>query len=130
MNIEILNEEFSVCKTNDKETILNLLSSSSNELEYVFYARTDVEESIVCPTSAINFSTTNREDEWRGFRITGELDFGLVGILSKISGLLAENNISIYAVSTYNTDYIFVKKVHLQNAMNILESNQYTILNK
>ncbi|KXI13921.1 MAG: ACT domain-containing protein [Staphylococcus sp.] len=51
------------------------------------------------------------------FRIEGILDFSLIGILSKISSLLTENNISIFAISTYNTDYVLTKIVDFQRAL-------------
>ncbi len=54
--------------------------------------------------------TIERDDGWRGFRIQGTLDFSLIGILSKLSGILAEHKIGIFAISTYNTDYILVKR--------------------
>jgi hypothetical protein len=61
-----------------------------------------------------------REDGWRGFRIEGVLDFSLIGILSLISTILADNQIGIFAVSTYNTDYILVKDENFDRAMDPL----------
>ena len=59
--------------------------------------------------------TIEREDGWRGFRIQGILDFSLIGILSKLSGILADNKIGIFAISTFNTDYILVKDAQLSS---------------
>ena len=50
-----------------------------------------------------------RDDGWKAFRIQGVLDFSLIGILAKIAAALADNGISIFAVSTYNTDYVLIK---------------------
>lgn len=61
-------------------------------------------------------------------RIQGVLDFSLIGILAKITGILAENNISVFAISTYNTDYVLVKKENYQNALEILEKSGYEIV--
>ena len=72
--------------------------------------------------------TTERDDGWRGFRIQGVLDFSLIGILSKLSGILAENHIGIFAVSTYNTDYILVKEENFERALEVLASKGYTIV--
>ena len=55
------------------------------------------------------------------------LDFSLVGILAKISTLLAEGGIGIFAVSTYNTDYILTKEENFEIAINVLECNGYII---
>ena len=58
------------------------------------------------------------------------LDFSLIGILSKILGLLAEAKIGIAAVSTYNTDYIFVKETDLGKAVETLAEENYKIIRK
>ena len=69
-----------------------------------------------------------RIDPGRGFRIQGVLDFSLIGILSKISGILADNKIGIFAVSTYNTDYILVKSENFGRAIDALRKEGYTIV--
>ena len=69
-----------------------------------------------------------RVDGWRGFRIEGVLDFSLIGVLAKISALLAEEEIGILAVSTYNTDYIFVKKEQEEKALSRLGRAGYKII--
>ena len=58
----------------------------------------------MCLTKDVPPNATERDDGWRTFRIQGTLDFSLIGILSEISGILADNKIGIFAVSTYNTD--------------------------
>ena len=68
-----------------------------------------------------------REDGWKVFRIQGVLDFSLIGILSKISTLLAENRIGIFAVSTYNTDYILTKKEDFDVAIKVLIDAGYKV---
>ena len=73
-------------------------------------------------------NTIERDDGWRGFRIQGILDFSLVGILSKLSSILAENQIGIFAVSTYNTDYILVKEENFERALEILTFKGYKIV--
>ena len=65
---------------------------------------------------------------WRGFCIQGVLDFSLIGILSKLSGILAEHKIGIFAVSTYNTDYILVKEENFDRAMEALISEGYKVV--
>ena len=69
-----------------------------------FTAKTDEENFLVCLTKDVPPNATERDDGWRTFRIQGTLDFSLIGILSEISGILADNKIGIFAVSTYNTD--------------------------
>jgi len=120
MKLNILNESFSVCKVTDYSKI----DLSHN---FIFTAKTDEEYSLVCPTSLVPDNTLKVEDGWRGMRIVGVLDFSLIGILSKIAGILANNNISIFAISTYNTDYIFVKKGDFKKAILVLEKEGYVI---
>lgn len=68
------------------------------------------------------------DDGWKGFRIQGVLDFSLIGILSKIATILAEQDIGIFAVSTYNTDYIFMKKENFARALDVLSDAGYRII--
>lgn len=73
-------------------------------------------------------NVTQRDDGWKGFRIQGILDFSLIGILSKIAEILAQNSISIFAISTYNTDYVLIKKENYQKGLNILKHSSYKIV--
>ena len=92
-----------------------------------FIGRTDEEISLVCRTECTPARTLEREDGWRGFRIEGTLDFSLIGILSPIAAILAENKIGIFAVSTYNTDYVLVKEENFDKAMTALKAAGYEI---
>lgn len=120
MEIKCLAEDFSVCQVVD-------FSQVDIGQPYVFISRTDEECSLVCPVERVPRNTTQRDDGWRAFRIEGVLDFGLVGILAKISGLLAEQKISIFAVSTYNTDYVLVKTDKSEQALAVLKDAGYRI---
>lgn len=85
------------------------------------------EISVVAPTSQVPAETVNREDGWQMFKIEGVLDFSLIGILAKISGVLAKENISIFALSTFNTDYILVKTDKVHKAVRALNNNDFVI---
>ena len=93
--------------------------------DFYFIGRTDEEISLVCKSEDVPEDTTDREDGWRGFRIQGVLDFSLIGILSKLSAILADNGIGIFAVSTYNTDYILVKEENFARAVKALADEGY-----
>ena len=56
------------------------------------------------------------------------LNFSLIGILAKIAAALADNGISIFAVSTYNTDYVLMKKENYQKALDVLKALGYMII--
>ena len=108
-------------------TVCKLPSAAGIDLsaDFFFLGKTDEEISLVCRTEQTPAGTEAREDGWRAFRIEGVLDFSLTGILSRLSAVLAENGIGIFAVSTYNTDYILVKADHLGKAMNVLREAGY-----
>ena len=76
----------------------------------LFIGVTEEEISVISATTNVPTKTINREDGWKAFRIQGVLDFLLIGVLSKIASNLADNDVSIFAVSTYNTNYILIKK--------------------
>ena len=120
MNLQVLQQVFTVCQISDVTTI-------DFTREFVFLSKTDEELSLVCETASVPASTIAREDGWRGFRVCGVLDFSLVGILAKISGILAEQGISIFAVSTYNTDYLFTKAEVFDRAIATLCEAGYTV---
>ena len=111
-------------------TVCRLADVSEIDLKKGFYflARTDEELSLVCRTEDAPANTAARDDGWRAFRIEGVLDFSLIGILSRISAILAENKIGIFAVSTFNTDYILVKEENFDRALQVLAENGYTIV--
>ena len=121
MQIEVLPQALTVCKLKD-------IRDLDLARPFYFIGRTDEELSLVCETEHAPEDTLGREDGWRGFRIVGTLDFSLVGILAKLSGLLAQANIGIFAVSTYNTDYILVKAENLEGAIRALSEGGYEIV--
>lgn len=121
MELKRIEHNLSVCKVAD-------ISDIDLKTDFYFIGKTDEELSLVCKTDDVPQNTTERDDGWRGFRIQGILDFSLIGILSKLSGILAESHIGIFAVSTYNTDYILVKEENYERALTILASKEYTIV--
>ena len=121
MKLKKINKNFSICKIKD-------ISNIDFSDEFYFIGKTDEELSLVCLTEKVPKETLEREDNWKCFKIEGVLDFSLIGILSKISTLLAENKIGIFVVSTFNTDYVLVKNENYEKALNILGKNNYTII--
>ena len=121
MEIKKIRQEFSVCQVEDY-SFVNLDS------EYSFIGKTDEEKSLVCLTSEVPPNVIQRDDGWKALRIQGVLDFSLIGILSKIATVLANNNIPIFALSTYNTDYLLIKKENHEKAVKVLENTGYKII--
>lgn len=120
MELKIINQDLSICKVED-------LSQIDYSDDFYFIGKTDEELSLVCSTNLVPNNIIECDNGWKAFRIEGVLDFSLIGILSKISTLLAENEIGIFAVSTYNTDYILTKKENFEKVIETLENNGYIV---
>lgn len=121
MEIKKIEYDFSICKVVDYSLV-------DFDNEFMFAGKTDEEASLVCLTSDAPSNTTAREDGWKAFRIQGILDFSLIGILSAILGILAENEIGVFAISTFNTDYILTKAENYQKAIDVLAYAGYVIV--
>ncbi|MBO0412239.1 ACT domain-containing protein [Enterococcus hulanensis] len=120
MKLVTLPQALSVYKVSD----LKMIDLSQQPL---FIGVTDEETSIVSATDNVPADTLEQEDGWTGFKIEGVLDFSLVGILAKIASLLADREISIFAVSTYNTDYILIKTEKYEAAAAALREGGYFV---
>ncbi len=93
---------------------------------FLSITRTDDELSIVCDAD-IPLKSEKSESGWACIKVLGPLDFGLTGILAKIASVLAEAEISIFAISTYDTDYILVKKETLDFGKDVLLKAGYIL---
>ena len=120
MQLKKLDADLSVCK---------VASTADLDLQadLYFIGRTDEEISLVCRTGNVPAHTTAREDGWKAFRIEGELDFSLIGILSRLTAVLAAGGIGVFAVSTFNTDYVLVKAEAFDRALSLLCGEGYEI---
>jgi len=120
VTMELLPQKFTVCQ-------LESVGHADLTAPFTFLSRTDEEISLVCESEKTPQHALKKEAGWRAFRIAGTLDFSLIGILAKIAALLAEEKISIFALSTYNTDYVLVKEEKLEQALDTLEKAGYNI---
>ena len=94
---------------------------------FVFWARTDEELSLVCPEAVAPSAHLEKEPGWRALRVAGKLDFSLIGVLSRLTGVLAEAEIGVFVVSTYLTDYILVREAQLAAALRALRMDGHEI---
>ena len=120
MTLQKLPHELTVCKI-PSPSVTHL------DADFFFLAKTDGEISLVCRTEDAPGNTTAREDGWRILRVEGTLDFSLVGILARLTATLAEHGIPVFAVSTYDTDYILVKAEQFGLAADALEAAGYEV---
>lgn len=123
LNLKLLKVKYSVCRLNKNDEIPKWIFDE----EFFSITRTDDELSIVCSQDKIK-ENIKCEKDWRILKIEGPLDFSLIGILSRISTLMANDGISIFAISTYDTDYILIKEESINRAIEVLENNNYNII--
>jgi hypothetical protein len=91
---------------------------------FLSITKTADELSIVCDAE-IGLESEQSESDWSCIKVLGPLDFSLTGILAKLSGVLAEADISLFAISTYDTDYILVKTNKLNVSIEKLKNFGY-----
>lgn len=120
MKIKLIPGAFAVCR-------LNELPVPGAANDFWFAARTDEEISLVCRQERVPPDAAAVEHDWRALRIEGVLDFSLTGILAGITALLAARQIALFAISTYNTDYILVKSPQLDAALAALKEGGWEI---
>ena len=120
MTLQLLKQNFSICK---------LASPAQADLtqEFVFLHVTDEEVSLVCQTAHTPNGVVAADTGWKALRVSGILDFGLIGVLSSITNVLAGAGVSVFALSTYNTDYLLVKAASLEAGIKALVGNGYTV---
>lgn len=121
MNLKVIRQKFAICKVVD-------LSQVNFSDDIYFIGKTDEEHSLVCSVESIPTNVKESDLEWRAFRIEGVLDFSLIGILSRISKILADNNIGIFVVSTFNTDYILTKSENFERAVTAIKEEGYDFI--
>jgi len=107
--------DFSVCKIHDTHSV-------DFTRDFIFLSKTDEEISLVCPSVCVPQDAVAVEAGWKAFRIDGVLDFGLVGVIANITGVLANAGISVFVISTYNTDYVFIKSHDFDTGLALLEN--------
>jgi len=120
MTIRVLKEKLSVCK-------LDSLEGVDFGRGLLFLAKTRDELSLVCESACVPSQAMAVEKNWRAFRVEGVLDFGLVGVLADITRILAAGGVSVFAVSTYDTDYVMVKEDVFGDGLRLLGEQGYTV---
>lgn len=114
-SITILNNEFAIHRFEANEPIPTTIFDS----KYYWIGKTDEELSVVCD-SKIKLNSSKSDGNWSILKLVGQFDFSVVGILADITRALSEAGISIFALSTYDTDYIMVKTAKVQQAKKVL----------
>ena len=118
--LSVLSETFTIHKLSPDESIPEEILNCN----YYSVSKTENELSLVC-SEVIEVQSLQSSKGWKCIKVVGPLDFNLTGILAGISDILAQTNISIFAISTFDTDYILVRKHDLSSATSKLRQAGY-----
>ena len=118
--LSVLSEAFTIHKFSPDASIPEEILKSN----FYSVSKTESELSLVC-SEIIEVQSLESSKGWKCLKIKGPLDFNLTGILAGISDILAQANISIFAISTFDTDFVLVRSQDLPSARNKLKKAGY-----
>ena len=120
--LSVLEETFSIHRLAPDASIPETIS----ECDFYSLSKTTEELSLVCPEH-LAVKSENSSPDWKCLKVAGPLDFKLTGILAGITNVLAEEKISVFAISSFDTDYILIKKQNLTTSISALEGAGYQV---
>lgn len=121
MNLKVIEGHFSVCRLNADSPFPDWALLSS----FYSISKSADELSVVCESKYVSDKDIKEESGWSLIKVIGPLDFSLTGILASLANPLAEAELSLFAISTFETDYLMVKKINLLKAIQVLEKNGF-----
>ncbi len=116
LRLTVLDDRLAVCRLVPDAALPDWLSWTGG---LTAVCRTAEELSLVCREDELP-EGVRAERGWRAFKVGGPLDFALTGILAGLAAPLAEAGISIFAISTFDTDYLLVRAADLERAREVL----------
>jgi hypothetical protein len=122
LTLELLDGGYAVCRLDVAEP----LPAWAGGGPFVSVTRTEAELSVVCPQGVVP-PEVRAEPGWRCLRVQGPLGFGMTGVLASLAGPLASSGVSIFVVSTYDTDYLMVQERDLDRGVDALERAGHTV---
>lgn len=125
VDLTVLAGTFAVVRLDPREPIPEWAEGGG----FVSITRTAEELSIVCAAERVPADAATERD-WRCLAVAGPLDFSAVGILASLSTALAGAGVSLFAVSTYDTDYLLVRAAALETAIGALRRAGHTVLSR
>jgi hypothetical protein len=122
LTLLVLDDNLAVCRLGPKTGVPTWASAG----QFCSITRTADELSVVCPQSAVP-EGVQCEGGWLCFRVAGAMDFCLVGVLASLVVPLAEAGVSVFAISTFDTDYLLVKEADFEKAKAVLRQAGHII---
>lgn len=120
--LELLPDTYAVCRLDKNAPIPDWATQGL----FSSITRTARELSVVCPDARVP-GELKKESGWKVLMVEGPLDFSLTGVLASLTGPLAREGISVFAASTYDTDYLLVKQEQLKRAIQVLGAEGYNV---
>ncbi|UCD36785.1 MAG: ACT domain-containing protein [Fidelibacterota bacterium] len=118
LTLSVLPERLAICRRSAGESLIDLIPDTPG---FWSLTRTEDEISIVMPEELVPVEWESHGG-WRGIKVEGPLDFELTGILASLTEPLAQAEVSAFAISTYDTDYLLVKDSDLDKALQVLRT--------
>jgi hypothetical protein len=122
LRLSVLDERLAVCRLDPRSGIPTWITEAS----FFSVTQTTDELSVVCPEEHVP-SGVRCERGWRALKLEGPFDFGLVGILASVAVPLAESEVCILAIATYETDYVLVEESQLTLATQALRQRGHEV---
>jgi hypothetical protein len=123
LTLIILSDTLAICRLSPAEDVPDWAMIG----EFVSITHTADELSIVCAEEHVP-SDVKADREWRALKVEGPLDLALTGILASLANPLAEAQINIFAISTFDTDYLLVKEYNLARACDVLRQAGHVVV--
>jgi hypothetical protein len=120
--LQVLENHFTIYRFQPSDAVPASVLSSS----FFWVGKTDEELSIVCDSS-LELAGGKKSTGWACLKVPGPMNLSVIGVLAGISVALASARISIFAISTFDTDYILVKSTQLEEAKNALIKSGYGV---
>jgi len=124
LTLELLTATFAVCRLDFDAPIPDWA-----HCDFVSITRTRDEMSIVCRQEEVP-DDVQAERGWRCLRVVGKLEFSLVGVIASLTKVLADAEISVFVVSTFDTDYLLVRQIDVNRTVEALKDAGHTVRNQ
>jgi uncharacterized protein len=124
LNLRLWPQDFSICRLAPGDPVPNWAGGASG---FLSVTRTPAELTVVC-SKAVVPPEVRQEGGWGLLEVEGPLDFALTGILASLAGPLARAGVSIFALSTFDTDYVMVRRQQMEQGIQALESAGHRVL--
>ncbi len=117
LTLSLLPARYAICRLEPEEAI----PPWAGNVGFVSVTRTSEELSIACAEANVPEGVPS-DRGWRCLKVEGPLDLSLTGVLASLAGPLAEARVNIFAISTYDTDYLLIKDDKVSRAIEVLRA--------